>query len=170
MDRYAARRRILALLDERTSLSVIAGEVGVTDARLLWHLRRMRRDNLVTTTNEVWWARTAGGTRALAAHHPQAAGRAFPQRIVDDFEDALMEADDGLYGSPVIQASGEHRGRLSPEQAAEFRDRLLTLIEEYFAPGQGDRTGIKHGFHWVLTPIDLHPLDEDEPRALVTEP
>jgi hypothetical protein len=170
MDRYAARRRILASLGERASLALIAEQVGVTDARLLWHLRKMRRDNLVTTTDEVWWARTPRGTRALAAHHQRAAGRAFPQRIVDDFEDALMEADDGLYGSAVVQASGEHRGRLSPEQAAEFRDRLVSLIEEYFAPGQGDRTGIKQGFHWVLTPIDLHPLDEDEPRTLATEP
>ncbi len=162
MDRYAARRRILTSLDERKVLSDIAKEVDITDARLLWHLRQMRRDNLVVSDDETWWTRTTEGSKAVAVHQPRSAGRAFPRRLVDDFEDAINEAEAGLYGSPVVQASGEHRGRLSPEQAAQFRDRLVSLIEEYFSPGQGDRTGIKHGFHWVLTPIDLHPLEDDQ--------
>ena len=33
-------------------------------------------------------------------------------------------------------------------------------IEEYFPPGKGDRSGIKYGFHGVLTPIDLHQLGD----------
>jgi hypothetical protein len=56
--------------------------------------------------------------------------------------------------------SGEHRTRLSTSQAAEFHDRLLRLVAEYFGPGEGDRSGVKYGFHWLLTPIDLHPLQE----------
>jgi hypothetical protein len=49
---------------------------------------------------------------------------------------------------------------MSAEQAAEFNSRLATLIAEYFGPGRGDRTGTKYGLHWVLTPIDLHPLSD----------
>ena len=48
------------------------------------------------------------------------------------------------------------------EQAAEFGRRLLALIEEYFPPGKGDRSGIKYGFYGILTPIDLHPLEDSE--------
>ena len=51
---------------------------------------------------------------------------------------------------------------LSEEQAAEFGRRLLALIEEYFPPGKGDRSGIKYGFYGILTPIDLHPLGDSE--------
>jgi hypothetical protein len=35
-----------------------------------------------------------------------------------------------------------------------------TLISEYLGSGRGDRTGTKYGLHWVLTPIDLHPLED----------
>ena len=55
-----------------------------------------------------------------------------------------------------------NRARLSEEQAAEFGRRLLALIEEYFPPGKGDRSGIKYGFYGILTPIDLHPLGDSE--------
>jgi hypothetical protein len=86
---------------------------------------------------------------------------AFPARIVADFEQAIIESAEGVYGSDFVQQSGEHRSRLPREQAAEFSERLVELIEEYFAPGQGDRSGVKYGFHWILTPIDLHALDDD---------
>ncbi len=143
------------------SLSELADEVEITDARLLWHLRQMRRHQLVTSDDEALWARTSLGLRALQSAQPRVAGRAFPARIVDDFEDAFIETDDGLYGTDFIQGTGEHRTRLSSEQAAEFSEKLMRLVEEYFAPGRGERTGIKYGFHWVLTPIDLHPIEDD---------
>ena len=57
-----------------------------------------------------------------------------------------------------------NRARLSEEQASEFGRRLLALIEEYFPPGKGDQSGIKYGFYGILTPIDLHPLDDSESK------
>jgi hypothetical protein len=161
VEHYTVRRKILSLLETHTSLAELADVIGTSDARLLWHLRQMREDAQVESSDEMRWVRTEKGLQVLMAPQPEAAGRAFPNRIVDDFEDAIVETATGLFGTAIIQASGEHRGRLSVTQAAEFRDRLVSLIEEYFAPGQGDQTGIKHGFHWVLTPIDLHPLDDE---------
>lgn len=161
MDRHAARRRILSSLQTSKSLTELADDTGVTDARLLWHLEQMREDRQIELDDDARWVRTPGGSRTLDAPRPEAVGRVFPQRVVDDFEDAVIEAENGLYGTVFMQASGEHRGRLSKEQATEFLDRLVDLVEEYFAPERGDPTGIKHGFHWVLTPIDLHPLGED---------
>lgn len=85
---------------------------------------------------------------------------AIPADVAFQFNQAFREAAEGMYG-PSFQASVNHnRARLSEAQAAEFNRRLLALIEEYFPPGKGDRSGIKYGFHGVLTPIDLHPLGE----------
>ena len=78
------------------------------------------------------------------------------------FNQAFREAAEGLYGSTIHQSINHNRARLSEEQAAEFGRRLLALIEEYFPPGKGDRSGVKYGFHGILTPIDLHPLGDSE--------
>lgn len=77
-----------------------------------------------------------------------------------DYEQAIVEAHAGMYGADYVQRSGEHGSRMSHAQAAEFGDRLLALVEEFFGPGRGDRSGVKYGFHWLLTPVDLHPLDD----------
>ncbi|MGH2549913.1 MAG: winged helix-turn-helix domain-containing protein [Thermomicrobiales bacterium] len=161
MERYAIRSRILASLDESKVLSELADDIGVTDSRLLWHLRQMRDDGLLESGDEVRWSRSEERLLAPESSRTIRTSSVFSDRVVDDFNDAMGEAADGLYGASYTQAGGEHRSRLSTEQAEEFRDRLVSLIEEYFAPGQGDRTGIKHGFHWVLTPIDLHPSDDE---------
>ncbi|CAN5364441.1 hypothetical protein BH09CHL1_BH09CHL1_31160 [soil metagenome] len=161
MERYAVRSRILVSLEESKSLPELAEDIGVTDSRLLWHLRQMREDGLVESGDDVRWSRSEEGLLALEASPTSRTSSAFSDRVVSDFNDAMGEAADGLYGTAYVQAGGEHRSRLSNEQAAEFRERLVSLIEEYFAPGQGDRTGIKHGLHWVLTPIDLHPSDDE---------
>jgi hypothetical protein len=158
--RYAVRRHALEALHQPMSLEDLAGITGVTDSRLLWHLRQMREAGEVTGEENHLWSRTAHGASVVESIASNSAHRAIPDRVVEDFDDAFLEKTEGLFGSREHQASGEHRTRLSSEQAAEFRDRLLDLINEYFAPGKGDRAGTKYGLHWVLTPIDLHPLDD----------
>lgn len=159
--RYAVRRRALSALSTRTTLAELSNDVGATDARLLWHLEALQTDGLVVSSEtDGLWIRTERSDALLADRHPPGPNRAIPGQVVDDFEDAILEAGEALYGDAFVQASGEHRTRLSTEQAAEFRDRLIDLVEEYFAPGQGDRSGVKYGFHWIMTPIDLHPLEE----------
>ena len=87
-------------------------------------------------------------------------GEAMPPDVADQFNQALREAAEGLYGSTFQVSVNHNRARLSEAQAAEFNRRLLALIEYYFPPGKGDQSGIKYGFHGVLTPIDLHPIEE----------
>ncbi len=162
---YRIRRELIACLDDEKALDALAASLGRTDARVLWHLQQLAVDGLVESwQDETRWRRTLAGEALLAGRAADPPAQAFPDRVAADFEDALRELEDGLYGEEAVQASGEHRTRLSTAQAAEFRDRLLGLIAEYFAPGQGDRDGIKYGFHWIMTPIDLHPLEEAEHR------
>lgn len=98
----------------------------------------------------------------VPAEAPIPAEAAIPADVAGQFNQAFREAAEGMYG-PSFQASVNHnRARLSEAQAAEFNRRLLALIEEYFPPGKGDRSGIKYGFHGVLTPIDLHPLGDTD--------
>lgn len=157
------RQRILGQLGEPMTLTDLADRLEVTDARLLWHLRRLRSADYVAADEaEAGWRRTVAGAAATGRSAPTSPRRAFPERIVADFEQAIVESREGIYGNDFVQHGGEHRSRLSREQAAEFRDRLVKLVEEYFAPGSGDRGGLKYGFHWVLTPIDLHPLRDDQ--------
>ena len=86
-------------------------------------------------------------------------GEAMPPDVADQFNQALREAAEGLYGSTFQTSLNHNRARLSEAQAAEFNRRLLALIEDYFPPDRkGDQSGIKYGFHGVLTPIDLHPV------------
>ena len=87
---------------------------------------------------------------------------AMPTDVVSQFNQAFREVAEGLYGSTFQQSVNHNRARLSEEQAAEFGRRLLALIEEYFPPGKGDRSGIKYGFYGIFTPIDLHPLEDSE--------
>ncbi|MDE2847520.1 MAG: winged helix-turn-helix domain-containing protein [Gemmatimonadota bacterium] len=97
------------------------------------------------------------GSPATGSSQP---GEAVPADVAGQFNQAFREVAEGMYG-PSFQASINHnRARLSETQAAEFNSRLLALIEEYFPPGKGDRSGLKYGFYGVLTPIDLHPLGD----------
>ena len=87
---------------------------------------------------------------------------AMPTDVVKQFNQAFREVAEGLYGSTFQTSVNHNRARLSEEQASEFGRRLLALIEEFFPPGKGDRSGIKYGFYGILTPIDLHPLGDTE--------
>lgn len=191
------RLRMLEILREGKTVTEISETLDVTDARVLYHVRRLAETGVVTlnesgddcgnwrctpVTSVVRFREKPGdvnqageatpgdegtsveedilGEEAFAAGAVASADPAIPADVAFQFNQAFREAAEGMYG-PSFQASVNHnRARLSEAQAAEFNRRLLALIEEYFPPGKGDRSGIKYGFHGVLTPIDLHPLGD----------
>ena len=169
------RWRILEILETGKSVAEISEALDVTDARVLYHAQRLAQTGVVhldgdATADPREW-RCLPAARVISVREEQEAGGssgpedsqaqlAIPAAVAGQFNQALREATDGMYG-PSFQTSVNHnRARLSEAQAAEFNRRLLALIEEYFPPGKGDRSGIKYGFHGVLTPIDLHPLGD----------
>ena len=163
------RWRILEILGAGKSVAEISQTLDVTDARLLYHLQRLAKTGVVHLEEEgvdpqEWRCLPAVG--AIRVREPRAANEqvaeAMPTDVVSQFNQAFREAAEGLYGSTFQQSINHNRARLSEEQAAEFGRRLLALIEEYFPPGKGDRSGIKYGFYGILTPIDLHPLGDSE--------
>ena len=147
----------------------ISQTLDVTDARVLCHLQRLVQTGVVHLEEEgadpqEWRCLPAAGAirvREISATGEQIA-EAMPTDVVSQFNQASREAAEGLYGSTFQLSVNHNRARLSEEQAAEFGRRLLALIEEYFPPGKGDRSGIKYGFYGILTPIDLHPLGDSE--------
>ena len=161
------RWRILEILGEGKSVAEISQTLDVTDARVLYHLQRLAQTGVVRLEEDgadpqEWRCLPAVGTirvRETRAANDQIA-EAIPTDVVGQFNQAFREAAEGLYGSTFQQSVNHNRARLSEEQAAEFGRRLLALIEEYFPPGKGDRSGIKYGFYGILTPIDLHPLGD----------
>ena len=163
------RWRILEILGEGKSVAEISQTLDVTDARVLYHLQRLEQTGVVHleedgTNPQKWRCLPAAGTirvrETRSANDPTS--EAMPTDVVSQFNQASREAAEGLYGSTFQQSINHNRARLSEEQAAEFGRRLLALIEEYFPPGKGDRSGIKYGFYGILTPIDLHPLGDSE--------
>ena len=163
------RWRILEILGAGKSVAEISQTLDVTDARVLYHLQRLAQTGVVHLEEEgadpqEWRCLPAVGkvrVRDTRAAQDQIA-EAMPTDVVSQFNQAFREAAEGLYGSTFQQSINHNRARLSEEQAAEFGRRLLALIEEYFPPGKGDRSGIKYGFYGILTPIDLHPLGDSE--------
>ena len=163
------RWRILEILGEGKSVAEISQTLDVTDARVLYHLQRLAQTGVVHLEEDgagpqEWRCLPAVGTirvRETRSANDQIA-EAIPTDVVGQFNQAFREAAEGLYGSTFQQSVNHNRARLSEEQAAEFGRRLLALIEEYFPPGKGDRSGIKYGFYGILTPIDLHPLGDAE--------
>ena len=163
------RWRILEILGAGKSVAEISQTLDVTDARVLYHLQRLAQTGVVHlekygATPQEWRCLPAADTirvRESLSTADQIA-EAMPTDIVSQFNQAFREAAEGLYGSTFQQSVNHNRARLSEEQAAEFGRRLLALIEEYFPPGIGDRSGIKYGFYGILTPIDLHPLGDSE--------
>lgn len=159
--------RILAALQQPRTLEGLAAHLQVTDARLAWHLRHLAGlDYVVLDTESSEWRRTDVGATVSEDVVVVPSGPLLP-RVVSDFHQAFAEAQLGLFGSDFTQSGGEHRTRLSAEQAAEFTQRLTDLVAEYFAPGRGDRNGIKYGLCWTMTPIDLHPLTDPEDYSKV---
>ena len=163
------RWRILEILGAGKSVAEISQTLDVTDARVLYHLQRLAQTGVVHLeeggTNAQEWRclPAAGAIRVRETHSADdQIAEAMPTDVVGQFNQAFREAAEGLYGSTFQQSINHNRARLSEEQAAEFGRRLLVLIEEYFPPGKGDRAGIKYGFYGILTPIDLHPLEDSE--------
>ncbi len=163
------RWRILKILGAGKSVAEISQTLGVTDARVLYHLQRLAQTGVVHleeygATPEEWRCLPAASkVRVRETHSAQdQIAEAMPTDVVSQFNQASREAAEGLYGSTFQMSVNHNRARLSQEQAAEFGRRLLALIEEYFPPGKGDRQGIKYGFYGILTPIDLHPLEDSE--------
>ncbi len=162
------RWRILEILEAGKSVTEISDALDVTDARVLYHVQRLAETGVVRLESDgaedprEWRCLPAAGVirvRTEQAAHSQAE-EAIPAVVAGQFNQAFREAAEGMYG-PSFQVSINHnRARLSDAQAAEFNRRLLALIEEYFPPGKGDRSGMKYGFYGVLTPIDLHPLGD----------
>ncbi len=163
------RWRILEILGAGKSVAEISQTLDVTDARVLYHLQRLAQTGVVylegDEANPQEWrclpAASKVRVRGNSAAQDQIA-EAMPTDVVRQFNQAFREAAEGLYGSTFQQSINHNRARLSEEQAAEFGRRLLALIEEYFPPGKGDRSGVKYGFYGILTPIDLHPLGDSE--------
>ena len=163
------RWRILEILGAGKSVAEISQTLDVTDARVLYHLQRLAQTGVVHLEEDgadpqEWRCLSAAGT--IRVRETRATGEqiaeAMPTDVVSQFNQASCEAAEGLYGSTFQMSVNHNRARLSEEQAAEFGRRLLALIEEYFPPGKGDRSGIKYGFYGILTPIDLHPLGDSE--------
>lgn len=163
------RLRVLEILGEGMTVTEISEALDVTDARVLYHVRRLAETGVVTLkksgVDRGNWRCTPVAPAVRFREKPgneNQAEEAIPADVAEQFNQAFREAAEGMYG-PSFQASVNHnRARLSEAQAAEFNRRLLALIEEYFPPGKGDRSGIKYGFYGVLTPIDLHPLGDTD--------
>lgn len=156
--------RILDALAEPRTVDELATSLEVNDARVLWHLRALEATGHVVGGER--WRRTDVPAPEEPGPGPVTL---VPEASVHDFVQAFADAEAGMFGDEFVQAGAEHASRMSTEQAAEFRDRLMALVAEYFAPGAGDRSGTKYGFRWVLTPVDLHPLeDQDSRRGIAT--
>ena len=160
---------ILETLGDGKSVAEISQTLEITDARVLYHLKKLAETGVVhlkegeTDPNEWRCSPAAGKIRVLEdllANNQVA--EAMPIDVVSQFNQAFREAAEGLYGSTFQTSVNHNRTRLSEEQASEFSRRLFGIIEEYFPPGKGDQSGIKYGFYGILTPIDLHPLDDSE--------
>ena len=154
-------RRIVVLLASPQSLGALADALDVTDARVLWYLGKLRTSGRVVEDAGVW-RRTAAGTELAESPAPDRGARTELVGGSDqDYVQAYADAAAGMFGTGFVQNSGEHAGRVPGDRVAEFHERLLSLVGEYFAPDKVDRTATpKYGFRWVLTPVDLHPLDD----------
>ncbi len=162
---------ILETLGDGKSVAEISQTLEITDARVLYHLKKLAETGVVqlekdeTGPHEWRCSPVADKIRVqedLLANNQIV--EALPTDVVSQFNQAFREAAEGLYGSTFQTSVNHNRARLSEKQASEFGRRLLALIEEYFPPGKGDRSGIKYGFYGILTPIDLHPLDDSETK------
>ncbi|WP_460521762.1 hypothetical protein [Flindersiella endophytica] len=154
-------RDIVRLLYAPKTLTQLSEELQVTDARVLWYLTKLAGTGRVQELDGRW-ARTPSAADYLATRPPASADHTtLPGRTVYDYQQAYADAAAGMFGPTFVQASGEHGGRVPYERVVEFNERLLSLIAEYFAPDRIDRAASpKYGFHWLLTPTDLHPLDD----------
>lgn len=160
---------ILETIGAEKTVAEIARELGITDARVLHHVTRLAETNIlhleeVGADARRWRCWPLVGKLRVCSPTPedQDSAEAIPNHVAADFNQAFREKAEGVFGASRQVSLNHNRARLSEEQASEFSRRLLALIEEYFPPGKGNPSGIKYGFYGVLTPIDLHPLEDDE--------
>lgn len=154
-------RDIVGLLDSPKSLTRLADALRVTDARVLWYLKKLEATGRVEERNGLWVRTDRGADYAAAPAPAREDCTVLPGRTVYDYQQAFADAEAGMFGATFVQGTGEHGGRVPYERVVEFNERLLGLIAEYFAPDRVDRAATpKYGFHWVLTPTDLHPIDD----------
>lgn len=156
------RWRILESLGAGRSVADLSETLGVTDARITYHAARLAETGVVRFEPgpDPRARRCVPSARHLVVQEPEgpvATPAAFSEAVFQDFNQAFREFAEGMFVGARQVATNHNRSRLSEEQAAEFNRRLVSLIEEYFPPGKGDRAGTKYGFYAVLTPIDLHP-------------
>ena len=161
------RWRILEILEAGKSITEISEALDVTDARVLYHVKKLAETGIVMLKDP---GNDYGNLRCLPVA-PAVRIRVnegdenqtediVPADVAGQFNQAFREAAEGMYGPSFQMSINHNRARLSEAQAAEFNRRLLALIEEYFPPGKGDRSGVKYGFYGVFTPIDLHPFGD----------
>ena len=163
------RWQILETLGNGKSVAELSQSLEITGARVLYHLKRLAQTGVVSLQKNGrkprnWRCLPAAGKIRAREVSPlkELVPEAIPVEVVGQFNQAVREAAEGLYGTAFHTSVNHNRARLSEGQASEFGRRLLALIEEFFPPGKGDREGIKYGFYGILTPIDLHPLGEPE--------
>ena len=163
------RWQILETLGNGKSVAELSQSLEITGARVLYHLKRLAQTGVVSLQKNRrkprnWRCLPAAGKIRAREVSPlkELVPEAIPVEGVGQFNQAVREAAEGLYGTAFHTSVNHNRARLSEGQASEFGRRLLALIEEFFPPGKGDREGIKYGFYGILTPIDLHPLGEPE--------
>jgi DNA-binding transcriptional ArsR family regulator len=161
------RWRILETLGDGKSVADISVALNITDARILYHCKRLAETGVVRLEEggadpRLYLCRPlARRIRVRETASPwNDVSEAIPPDVSSDFNQASLEAAEGLFGAKPVIARMHNRSRLSEEQALEFTHRLVGLIEEYFPPGMGDRSGIKYGFYGTIMPIDLHPLED----------
>jgi predicted ArsR family transcriptional regulator len=161
------RWRILESLGDGKSLEELSSVLEVTDAWLLHHLEQLAQTGVVLlertgSAPTTWCCQPAAERLRVRETAVKETFQAVPDSVASQFNQASRESAEGLFGSSFQVSINHNRSRMSEEQAAEFSQRLVSLIEEYFLPGKGDPSGIKYGFYGVLTPIDLHPLEDSD--------
>ncbi|MCZ0940382.1 MAG: winged helix-turn-helix domain-containing protein [Caldilineaceae bacterium] len=171
------RLGMLEILEEGKTVTELSEALNVTDARVLYHVRRLAEAGIVKVEDfgddcREWRCLPAAPTIRFREDlgeedregndrtEPIGNVEAIPADVAGQFNQAFREATEGMYGLSFQVSINHNRARLSEAQAADFNRRLLALIEDYFPPGKGDRSGIKYGFYGMLTPIDLHPLGD----------
>lgn len=150
---------VLGGLDRPRTVDDLAEDLGVTDTRIARYLDALAGIGL-TERGPDGWLRTDAGAGAVGEHGSSAADGVteLPGASVQDYRQALVDLEFGMFDPEARWASAEHGARLRPERAAEFTERLQALVAEYFGPDSVDWSSpVKYGFRWVLTPVDLPP-------------
>ncbi len=150
---------ILEILGDGKSITEISQTLEVTDARVLYHLRRLARTGVVRLEEDEgdpreWRCLPAAGTLRVREPLPgkDPTTEAIPAEVATQFNQAFREAAEGLYGSTFQMAVNHNRARLSEEQAAEFSRRTIGSDRRILSPRE--RGPIRHQ---VRFPWGSHP-------------